>query len=94
MKYLFQSVLLSCLLTALATSTNLSLKPAKPNNATKKPPQCNVNNYFYAGPNSKKIENMFSEVKQQLAKLEQEIRNVKGNQTGTGQDDLPFTFKN
>ena len=87
MKYLFESVLLSCFLTALANSTNLSSKPAKPNNNTKKPPQCNVNNnYFYAGPNSKKIENMFSEVKQQLAKLEQEIRNTKGNQSSTGKD--------
>ena len=78
MKYLFQSVLLlSCFLTALA-KPNL-------NDNVKQHPQCNVNN-FYAGSNSKKIENMLSEVQQQLAKLEQEIRNIKGKQTGTGQD--------
>ena len=40
----------------------------------------------YACSNSKKIENMLSEVQQQLAKLEQEIRNIKGKQTGTEQD--------
>ena len=79
MKYLFQSVLLlSCFLTALA-KPNL-------NDNVKQHPQCNVNNNFYAGSNSKKIENMLSEVQQQLAKLEQEIRNIKEKQTGTGQD--------
>ena len=79
MKYLFQSVLLlSCFLTALA-KPNL-------NDNVKQHPQCNVNNNFYACSNSKKIENMFSEVQQQLAKLEQEIRNLRGNQNGTEQD--------
>ncbi|KAL9989408.1 hypothetical protein ACROYT_G003955 [Oculina patagonica] len=49
--------------------------------------QCNVNNNhnynsFFAGPNCKKIENMISEVKQQLAELKQEIGKCKENQTG------------
>ena len=76
MKYLFQSVLLlSCCLTALAKPNN--------DNVTQ---HCNVINNFYACSNSKSIGNMFSEVQQQLAKLEQEIRNIKGKQIGTGQD--------
>ncbi len=56
--------------------------------------QCNVNNNhnynsFFAGPNCKKIENMFSEVKQQLAEIKQEISEMKENQTsGTGEKGL------
>ena len=74
MKYLFQAILLSYFAAALANS-NLSTKQAK--NA----------DTFYAGPNCKKIEDMFSEVKQQLAELKDEIREMKENQTwcpGTG----------
>ena len=83
MKYFFQAVLLGYFVAALATS-NLTSKPAKPNNDTKRTSQYNVNNYnsFYAGPHCKKIENMFSEVKQQLAELKEEIREMKENQTG------------
>ena len=82
MKYFFQAVLLGYFVAALASS-NLTSKPVKTNNNTKKTSQCNVNNYnsFYAGPNSKKIENMISEVKQQLAELKDEIREMKKNQT-------------
>ena len=40
-------------------------------------PQCNVNNYFYAGPNTKKIE-------QQLAEIREEIKALKENRTGGG----------
>ena len=84
MKYFFQAILLCCFVAALANS-NLSTKsPAKSNNDTKQTSQCTVNNYniFHAGPNSKKIENMISEVKQQLAELKQEVTKMKGNQTG------------
>ena len=51
-----------------------TVKPAKSNNDAKKA-QCNVNNYFYAGPNTKKIE-------QQLAEIREEIKALKGNQPG------------
>ena len=73
MKYFFQAVLLGYFVAALAN-----------NNDTKKTSQCNVNNYnsFYAGPHCKKIESMFSEVKQQLAELKEEIRGMKGNHSG------------
>ena len=83
MKFLFQAVLLGYFVAALANS-NLTSKPGKTNHDTKKSSQCNVNNYnsFYAGPNCKKIEKMFSEVKQQLTELKEEIRGMKGNQTG------------
>ena len=76
-------ILLSYFVAALANS-NLSTKQAKnADNGTTKSSHCNVCNYnsFYAGLNSKKIENMFSEVKQQLAELKDEIREMKENQT-------------
>ena len=39
--------------------------------------------YSFAEANyTKKIENMFSEVKQQLVELKEEIKQMKGNQTG------------
>ena len=84
MKYFFQAILFCYFVAALANS-NLSTKsPAKSNNDTKQTSQCTVNNYniFHAGPNSKKIENMISEVKQQLAELKQEVTKMKGNETG------------
>ncbi|KAL9986478.1 hypothetical protein ACROYT_G000633 [Oculina patagonica] len=85
MKYFFHAILLGYFVAALANS-NLTTKPAKNDNETKKASQCNVNNNnynsFFAGPNSKKIENMFSEVKQELAELKQEIREIKENRTG------------
>ena len=84
MKYFFQAILLCCFVAALRASSNLSTKSAKNNNDTRQTSQCTVNNYntFSAGPNSKKIENMISEVKQQLAELKQEITKMKENQTG------------
>ena len=71
MKYLFAIVLFAVFIAALANST---VKPTKGDNDGKKA-QCNVNNYFYAGPNTKKIE-------QQLAEIREEIRALKRNQTG------------
>ncbi|XP_078349174.1 microfibril-associated glycoprotein 4-like [Oculina patagonica] len=76
MKYLFQALLLGYFTAALANS-NLPTKPPTEDS------QCTVkNNYFIAGSNSKKIENMFSEIKQELAEIKQEIREMKENQTG------------
>ena len=71
MKYSFAIVLFAVFIAALANS---NVKPAKSDNDGKKA-QCNVNNYFYAGPNTKKIE-------QQLAEITEEIRALKKNQTG------------
>ena len=71
MKYLFAIVSFAVFVAAHANST---VKPTKSNNDGKKA-QCNVNNYFYAGLNTKKIE-------QQLAEIREEIRALKGNQTG------------
>ena len=71
MKYFFGTILLTCLISALANST---VKPTKETH-------CNVNNNynsFYAGPNCKKIE-------QQLEEIRQEIRTLKENKTtGSG----------
>ena len=53
-----------------------SAVPTKSGTDARKP-QCNVNNYFYAGPNTKKIE-------QQLAEIREEIRALKENRTGGG----------
>ena len=87
MKYLCEVLLFCFFATVLSNSTKLSSKPARTDNDTKDHPHCGVNNnYFYAGPNSKKIENMFSDIQQQLTKLEQEIRNIKKNQTCVKQD--------
>ena len=65
----------------------MSSKPARTDNDTKHRPHFSINNnYFYAGQNSGKIESMFSDIQQQLTKLEQEIRNIKKNQTCVKQD--------
>ncbi|XP_027057109.1 microfibril-associated glycoprotein 4-like [Pocillopora damicornis] len=86
MKYLCEVLLFCFFLTALSNATKLSSKPARTDNDTKHRPHCSINNnYFYAGQNSRKIENMFSDIQQQLTKLEQEIRNMK-NQTCEKQD--------
>ena len=53
-----------------------SAVPTKSGTDARKP-QCNVNNYFYAGPNTKKIE-------QQLAEIREEIKALKENRTGGG----------
>ena len=85
MKYFFQAILLGYFVAALANS-NLTSKLGGNGIETKKPSQCNVNNNnynsFYAGPSSKKIENMIYEVKQQLAEMKEELRDIKENQTG------------
>ena len=72
MKHFFAAILLACFLAALA---NASVKPTKNTDSDAKKAQCNVNNYFYAGHNTKNIE-------QQLAEIKAEIRALKGNQTG------------
>ena len=83
MKYFFEAVLLVYFAATLANSSPTA-KPAENDNGTTNVTQCNVNNNynsFYAGPNCTKIESMFSEVKQRLAELREEIREMKGNQT-------------
>ena len=84
MKHFFHVILLSYI-AAMRANSNLTTKPTKYNDSATKASHCNVNNNynsFYAGPNCKKIESMFSEVKQQLGELKQEIRKMKGNETG------------
>ena len=71
MKYLFAIVLFAVFVSALASS---SVKSAKSDNDRNNAP-CNVNYNFYAGQNTKKIE-------QQLAEMREEIRALKRNQTG------------
>ena len=80
MKYFLQGLLLAfCASTSLADS-NVTTNPAT------KASQFNVhnNNHYnlYAGPNCKKMEKMISEVKHELVELKEEIRGMKGNQTG------------
>ncbi|KAL9989438.1 hypothetical protein ACROYT_G003987 [Oculina patagonica] len=97
MKYFFRALLMSSFVAMHANSLlSTTRKPTTPTFlswsttrklTTPKFSQCNVNNNhnynsFFAGPNCKKIENMISEVKQQLAELKQEIGKCKENQTG------------
>ena len=70
MKYFFEAILFAVFLAAFANS---SVKTTESNDTKKA--QCSVNNYFYAGPNTKKIE-------QQLAEIREEIRALKENKTG------------
>ena len=67
MKYFFGAILLAGLVATLANPTKSNINDRKAH--------CNVNNYFYAGPNTKKIE-------QQLAEVREEIIALKGNKTG------------
>ena len=73
MKYSFQAFLLVYILVALANS----------NQTTNTARRCNINNHytFSAGPNCKKIENVMFEVKQHLAELKQQIKDMKENKT-------------
>ena len=88
MKNFFRALVVSYFVATNANSFRTTTKPV-----TTQASQCNVhnNNYnsFFAGPNCKKIENMFAEVKQQLAELIEEIREKKENETGgTGEKGL------
>lgn len=79
MKYFFQIILSGCIGAALANS-NLPMKPENIGSSLKDDStQYNFNNnYFIAGSNSKKIEKMFSELKQHLVKLREEMKSLKG----------------
>ena len=77
MKYFLEAVLFAVFVAALANST---VKPAKGNSDGQKA-QCNVNNYFYAGPNTKKIEKQLSEIKEAIRALQ---RNQTGGSSGKG----------
>ena len=73
MHYFFLRALLFTLLNVVLNVVTLATSTVKPlaGNDNAKNTQCtNVNNYFYAGPNTRKIE-------QQLAKLKEEIKALK-----------------
>ena len=72
MKFFLEAILYAVLVKALANSP----APAKSGTDARKP-QCNVNNYFYAGSNTKKIE-------QQLDEIMQEIKALRENRTDGG----------
>ena len=72
MKFFLEAILCAVLVKALANS------PARAKSGTDgRKPQCNVNNYFYAGSNIKKIE-------QQLDEIMQEIKALRENRTEGG----------
>jgi len=81
MKHFLRALLLSFF---VSTQVNSILTTTKP--LTTKPSQCNVNNNnynsFFAGPNCKKIESMFSEMKQHLTELKKGIKEIKETLTG------------
>ncbi|CAH3159748.1 unnamed protein product, partial [Porites lobata] len=72
MNFFLKALLCAFLVKAIAKSA----VPTKSATDARKP-QCNVNNYFYAGPNTKKIE-------QQLAEIREEIKALRENRTGGG----------
>ena len=72
MNVFLQALLCAFLVKAIANST-----VATKSGTDARKPQCNVNNHFYAGPNTKKIE-------QQLAEIRKEIKAFKENQTSGG----------
>ena len=74
MEYFLEAIILAYFATALAKP---SARPTE--RIEMKTAQCNVNNYFYAGPNSKKIEQQLAKVKQEIL---EEIRSLKRNETG------------
>ena len=72
MKFFLEAILCAVLVKALANS------PARAKSGTDATKQkCNVNNYFYAGSNTKKIE-------QQLDEIMQEIKALRENRTEGG----------
>ena len=77
MKQCLQALLLSFF---VSTQVNSILTTTKP--VTTQPPNCNVNNNnynsFFAGPNCKKIESMFSEMKQHVTELKEGIKEITG----------------
>ena len=72
MNVFLQALLCAFLVKAIANST-----VATKSDTDARKPQCNVNNCFYAGPNTKKIE-------QQLAEIREEIKALKENRTSGG----------
>ena len=77
MHYFFLRALLFTLLNVVTLATS-TVKPLAGNDNAKNAQCTNVNNYFYAGPNTRKIE-------QQLAELKEEIKALKrpGNDAGS-----------
>ena len=77
MKQFLQALLLSFF---VSTHVNSILTTTKP--LTTQPSKCNVNNNnynsFFSGPNCKKIETMFSELKQHVTELKEGLKEIKG----------------
>ena len=77
MKQFLQALLLSFF---VSTHVNSILTTTKP--LTTQPLKCNVNNNnynsFFAGPNCKKIETMFSELEQHVTELKEGVKEIKG----------------
>ena len=86
MKLFFQALLLSFFVSTQVNSILTTTKPV----TTPQPSKCNINNNnynsFFAGPNCKKIETMFSEMKQHLTELKKGVKDIKeilnGNSPG------------
>ena len=72
MNFFLKALLCAFLVKAIAKSA----VPTKSGTDDARKPQCNVNNYFYAGPNTKKIE-------QQLAEIREEIKALGQNRTSS-----------
>ena len=83
MKHFVAAVLVGCF---VATIANSSVIPTDKNDRRRSESYVNYN--FYAGLNCKKIEQQlaenFNKIEQQLAEIKEEIRALKGNQTGKG----------
>ena len=71
------NVFLKALLSAFLVKAIANSTVATKSGTDARKPQCNVNNYFYAGPNTKRIE-------QQLAEIREEIKALKENRTSGG----------
>ena len=82
MKYFVAAVLVGCFVANIANS---SVIPTDKNDMRRAESYVNYN--FYAGFNCKKIEQQLEEnfnKIEQLAEIKEEIRALKGNQTGKG----------
>ena len=68
MYYFFLRALLFTLLNVVTLATS-TVKPLAGNDNAKNAQCTNVNNYFYAGPNTRKIEPQLAELKEEIKAL-------------------------
>ena len=68
MHYFFLRALLFTLLNVVTLATS-TVKPLAGNDNAKNAQCTNVNNYFYAGPNTRKIEHQLAELKEEIKAL-------------------------